>query len=139
MLPPGLSYRQRKKFLFDAKYYPWEEPLLYKLYGDGIYKRCLPEDEVHSVLHHCDASTYGGHFGSDKTITKILQVGFYWPTLFKDKRKSIMSLISKRHEMPQSGILEVELFDVWGMNFRGPFPHSHNNLYIRVVVDYVFK
>jgi len=26
----GLSHQQRKKFLFDAKYYVWEEPLLYK-------------------------------------------------------------------------------------------------------------
>ena len=36
-LPPGLSYPQKKKFLADAKYYVWEEPLLYKLCVDGIY------------------------------------------------------------------------------------------------------
>jgi len=39
--------------------------------------------------------------------------------------------------MPQSGIPEVELFDVWGIDFVGPFPPSHNNLYILVAVDYV--
>jgi len=44
----------------------------FKLCGDGIYKRCLLEDEVHSVLHHYHASTYGVHFGPDKTITKVL-------------------------------------------------------------------
>jgi len=32
VLPPGLSHQQRKKFLFDANYYIWEKPLLYKLY-----------------------------------------------------------------------------------------------------------
>ena len=41
--------------------------------------------------------------------------------------------------MPQSGILKVELFDVWGIDFVGLFPPSHNNLYIIVMVDYVFK
>jgi len=41
--------------------------------------------------------------------------------------------------MPQQGILEVELFDVWGIDFMGPFPPSYNNLYILVVVDYVSK
>jgi len=41
--------------------------------------------------------------------------------------------------MPQSGILEVELFDVWGIDFVGPFPPSHNNIYILVVVDDVSK
>jgi len=41
--------------------------------------------------------------------------------------------------MPQSGILEVELFDACGIDFMGPFPPAHNKLYILVVVDYVFK
>jgi len=26
----------------------------------------------------------GGHFSSKKTTAKILQCGFYWPTMFKD-------------------------------------------------------
>jgi len=47
--------------------------------------------------------------------------------------------LSKMHEMPQSGIFKVELFDVWWIDFMGPFPPSHNNLYILVVVDYVSK
>ena len=41
--------------------------------------------------------------------------------------------------MPQTGILEVELFDVWGLDFMGPFPPSFGNLYILVAVDYVSK
>jgi len=77
----------------------------------------------------------------------MLQAGFYWPTLFKDTRKFVMTCdrcqqtgnIFKRHEIPQSGMLEVELFDVWGIDFVDPFPPPHNNLYILVVVDYVFK
>ncbi|XP_042388061.1 uncharacterized protein LOC121980164 [Zingiber officinale] len=47
--------------------------------------------------------------------------------------------ISKRHEMPLNSILEVELFDVWGIDYMGPFPPSHNNIYILVAVDYVSK
>ena len=41
--------------------------------------------------------------------------------------------------MPQCGILDVELFKMWGIDVMGPFPLSHNNLYILVAVDYVFK
>jgi len=37
----------------------------------------LPKKEVYSVRHHYHASTYGGHFGPDKTIAKVLQAGFY--------------------------------------------------------------
>jgi hypothetical protein len=36
-------------------------------------------------------------------------------------------------------ILEVEIFDVWGIDFMGPFPSSRGNEYILVAVDYVSK
>ena len=36
-------------------------------------------------------------------------------------------------------ILEVELFDLWGLDFMGPFPPSYNNLYILLAVDHVSK
>ena len=41
--------------------------------------------------------------------------------------------------MPLTNILEVELFDVQGIDFMGPFVPSYGNLYILVVVDYVSK
>ena len=36
-------------------------------------------------------------------------------------------------------ILVVEIFDVWGIDFMGPFPNSFGFLYILVAVDYVSK
>jgi hypothetical protein len=33
----------------------------------------------------------------------------------------------------------VEAFDIWGMDFMGPFPNSFNNSYFLVAVDYVSK
>ena len=51
-----------------------------------------------------------------------------------------MGNISRRNEMPQNPILEVEVFDCWGIDFLGPFnPPSHGNSYILVAVDYVSK
>ena len=41
--------------------------------------------------------------------------------------------------MPLHGILVVQLFDVWGIDFMGPFPSSLGNLYILLGVDYVSK
>ncbi|KAA3483770.1 Pol polyprotein [Gossypium australe] len=38
--------------------------------------------------------------------------------------------------MPQTGILEVKVFDVWGIDFMGPFPSSFDNQYILLVVHY---
>ena len=50
-----------------------------------------------------------------------------------------MGSISKRDEPHLQPILEVELFDIWGMDFMGHFPSSFRNLYILLVVDYVLK
>ena len=47
--------------------------------------------------------------------------------------------LSKRDEPPLKPILEVELFDIWGMDFMGPFPSSFSNLYILLALDYVSK
>ena len=33
----------------------------------------------------------------------------------------------------------IELFDVWGIDFMGPFVSSHGMKYILVAVDYVSK
>ena len=41
--------------------------------------------------------------------------------------------------MPMSPILIIELFDVWGIDFMGPFPSSFGHLYILLAVDYVSK
>ena len=50
-----------------------------------------------------------------------------------------MGSISKQDELPLQPILEVEMFDIWGMDFMGHFPSYFSNLYILLVVDYVSK
>jgi hypothetical protein len=35
--------------------------------------------------------------------------------------------------------LELELFDVWGIDYMGPFPKSRQCEYILVAIDYVSK
>ncbi|KAL5850223.1 hypothetical protein ACOSQ4_008236 [Xanthoceras sorbifolium] len=99
------------------------------------------------MLLHCHSLECGEHFSASKTATKVLQSGFYWPSIFQDTRRFIDSCdrcqrtgnISHRNQMPLNPILKVELFDLWGVDFMGPFPMSFNNQYILVAVDYVSK
>ena len=147
VLPKDLTYQQRKKFKSDVKHYFWEEPFLFKIGIDGIYRRCVPFEEVSPILAHCHSSAYGGHASYSKTVAKVLQAGFYWPSIFKDARSFVLACnqcqrtgnITKRNEMPLNPILEVEIFDVWGIDFMGPFPPSRGYEYILVAVDYVSK
>ena len=131
VMPPEFSYQQRKKLRTDSMFYIWDDPLLFKRGADMIIRRCVPESEQGKILQECHASPYGGHLAGNKTSHKILQSGFYWPTIFKDRFEWVklcdqcqrMGNISTRHEMPLHGIL----------------PSSFGNLYILLPVDYDSK
>ena len=47
--------------------------------------------------------------------------------------------INSRDAMPLKSNLQVDIFDVWGVDFMGPFPMSEQCEYILVAVDYVSK
>ncbi|XP_010507594.1 PREDICTED: uncharacterized protein LOC104784237 [Camelina sativa] len=145
--PDNFTGYNKKRFMRELRRYYWDEPYLYKHCSDGVYRRCLAETEVPDVLFHCPGSDYAGHFATFKTVSKVLQAGFWWPTMFKDAHEFVTKSdacqregqISKRNEMPLNFILKVEVFDCWGIDFMGPFPSSYKNNYILVAVDYVSK
>ena len=147
VIPPEFNYQQRKRLFAHLKHYYWELHILYKHCIDQVIKRCVPEEEMESILNHCHTLACGGHFGGQRTVAKVLQSGFYLPSLFKDTHQFVsacdksqrMRSISKRDEQPLQVILEMELFDIWGMNFMGPFLSSFNHKYILWAVNYVSK
>ena len=112
-----------------------------------MIRRCVPKEEIESILDHCHSLACGGHFLGNRTAAKVLQSRFYWHTLFKDAHPFMSTCdkcqrigsISKRVELPLQPILKVELFGIRGMDFMGPFPSSFSNLYILLAIDYVSK
>ncbi|RVW77155.1 Transposon Ty3-I Gag-Pol polyprotein [Vitis vinifera] len=146
-VPSEWSAQDKRHFLAKIHAYYWEEPFLFKYCADQIIRKCVPEQEQSGILSHCHDSACGGHFASQKTAMKVIQSGFWWPSLFKDAhsmckacdRCQRLGKLTRRNMMPLNPILIVDIFDVWGIDFMGPFPMSFGHSYILVGVDYVSK
>ncbi|GJZ58920.1 reverse transcriptase domain-containing protein [Tanacetum coccineum] len=110
-------------------------------------RRCVAGDEIREILAHCHSGPTRGHHSASITGRKVYEAGFFWPSIFKDAKDYVMRCdacqrsgnISSRSEMPQNNIQVCDVFDIWGLDFMGPFPNSKGNKYILVAVDYVSK
>lgn len=126
-LPPDITYQHNKRLFHDVKHFYWDEPLIFKRGADGLSRCCVLQEEIESIINHFDFSSYGGHASTSKTCAKILQAGIYWPTIWCDVHYMVVNCnrcqhtgnISKHDEIPLNNILEVDVFDVWGIYFMG--------------------
>ncbi|GKF47639.1 reverse transcriptase domain-containing protein, partial [Tanacetum coccineum] len=142
IIPKGMTYQQKNKLFPDLKHYIWEEPYLFKVCSDGMIRRCVSGLETRTILDQCHHGPTGGHYEPNVTTKKVLDSGFYWPTIIKEAHTLVRLCeafqmtgnISKRDEMPLTNIQVYEIFDVWGIDFMGPFQKSHKFEYILVVV-----
>ncbi|GJZ78196.1 reverse transcriptase domain-containing protein [Tanacetum coccineum] len=147
VLGQRMSSQQKNKFFKDVKHYFWDDPYLFKICADQVIRRCVFGQEAHDILMACHNGPTGGHHGAKYSAKKVFDAGFYWPTIYRDAHDLVtrcdacqrQGKISQRDEMPQNAIQVCEIFDVWGIDFMGPFPSSRGNKYILVAVDYLSK
>nr|GEY47847.1 reverse transcriptase domain-containing protein [Tanacetum cinerariifolium] len=137
----------KNKFFKDVKHYFWDDPFLFKICADQVIRRCVHGQEAIDILKAFHHKPTGGHHGPNYTTKKVFDFGFYWPTIYRDAQDFVKSCdacqrqgkISQREEIPLNSIQVCEIFDVWGINFMGPFPSSRGNKYILVAVDCLSK
>ncbi|GJU55152.1 reverse transcriptase domain-containing protein [Tanacetum coccineum] len=143
----GMSSQQKKKFFKDVKHYFWDDPYLFRICADQVIRRCVYGQEAVDILTACHNGPTGGHHGANYTAKKVFDSGFYWPTIYRDAHDMVklcdscqrQGKISQKDKMPQNAIQVCEIFDVWGIEFMGPFSSSRGNKYILVAVDYLSK
>ncbi|GKE02791.1 reverse transcriptase domain-containing protein, partial [Tanacetum coccineum] len=112
-----MSSQQKKKFFKDVKHYFWDDPYLFRICVDQVIRRCVYGQEAVDILTACHNGPIGGHHGANYTAKKVFDAG----------------------RNASNAIQVCEIFDVWGIDFMGPFPSSRGNKYILVAVDYLSK
>ncbi|GJZ21249.1 reverse transcriptase domain-containing protein [Tanacetum coccineum] len=76
---------------------------------------CVFGQEALEILKACHEGPIGGHHSANITAQKVFDAD------------------------ASNAIQVCEIFDVWGIDFMGPFPSSRGNKYILVAVDYLSK
>jgi transposase InsO family protein len=142
-----LDRNSQRRIISESRKYFWDAPYLFKHGNDGVMRRCVPREKRLEILRKCHSTEYDGHYSHFRTQTKVLSSGFYWPEMHEDTKRYVASYlecqrignISQRNFMPLRYNLQIDLFDVWGIDFMGPFKNSYGFEQILVMVYYVSK
>ncbi len=123
---------------------------MYNSEKDGLLRHCVMQVKVSIVLEGCHANVYGRHFVDHAIGCKILMVGYWWPSLFKDlfnwvKHCDACQEVGKHlkfNSMILVPILSQTPFEKWCIDFVGPITPTLRNgkkRYILVAIEYVTK
>lgn len=99
-------------------------------------------------MNDCHSGECDGHLSRLATTQKILQVGYFWPSIFKDcinviQKCHSFQIFSKKmraHPTPLNHVVSVGPLAKWGIDFTTCNPPSvaiHH--YIIMVIDYFIK
>jgi len=113
---------------------------------DGMLLRCIDSMKFQMVLTRFHEGICRGHFAPATTTHRIMRVGYYWPTIFKDSYAMIRNYIScpifygkmKGAAMSLLSITIEGPFVQWGLDFIGPInpKSSKGHSYILAAIDY---
>ena len=81
---------------------------LFHIEADKQIQHCVFEDDIYEVLKAAHDGPCGGNFTDKITCHKVLQMGYYWPSIFRDVKNYVrrcdsfqhMGQLSRSDEMP---------------------------------------
>jgi len=88
-LPQHLFPSEKRRIIQESSKYSWISNELFKTGLDCVIRRCVREDEMPDILKACHDEQCGGHFADKMMAYKILSLGYYWPSLFKDTKQYV--------------------------------------------------
>lgn len=143
------SYLWRVYIPLESTQYVLWENALFKRGIDGRFLKCVDKEQHKKLFSTFHDQSYGGNFSSAVTIHKILRVGYYWPTLFRDASKWVgkgeayqtFTGRPKLASLPLNLVVIDEPFQQWGLDFIGTLnpPSSVGHTHVLTVTKYFNK
>ncbi|XP_023924424.1 uncharacterized protein LOC112035820 [Quercus suber] len=122
-----------------------------QLYRRGFsqpYLKCLEEEEAKYVLEEVHGGICGDHMGSRSLVRKIVQAGYFWPTMQQDASDFVKKCDSCQRygniqRVPGERMTTISSpwpFAQWGIDIMGPLPQGKRQVkFLLVAIDYFTK
>ncbi|GJT34460.1 reverse transcriptase domain-containing protein [Tanacetum coccineum] len=130
-----------------AKYAMINETL-YKKSFLGPWLRCVRPLQANYVLREIHEGSCSMHSGPRSVVAKVIQTGYYWPTMHKDARNLIRECNDRQIHRPvprnpQQNLTPITSpwpFYKWGIDIAGPFLEGPGKVkFLIVAIDYFTK
>jgi hypothetical protein len=92
-----MNPKERRTLKMKSNKYVLIIDILFRRNYDGILLRCVDERKAQELMKEFHEGICGGHFAPTSMAHKIIRVGFYWPSAFKDSYASIRKCVSCQH------------------------------------------
>lgn len=144
-----MNASQRRRFKIHAQNYTKINQVLYRRNHDSILLRCVPTTQITKLIDEFHSGVFEGHYFEYTIVGKIIQAGYYWPTMFKDAfakaqnyEKCQRYVGRKRNAALPLELIQVEEpFQQWGIDFiRAINPNSSSeHKFILTATDFFTK
>ncbi|XP_022042055.1 uncharacterized protein LOC110944716 [Helianthus annuus] len=128
----------------------------YVLQGETLYKkgylvpllRCVGPEQSQYLVKEVHEGICGAHFGARSVVAKLMNLGYFWPSMHRDTTKllrkcdacQIHAPVPKSPKHDLVPITSAWPFYKWGMDIVGQFPPSKAGVkFLFVAIDYFTK
>ncbi|GJV12438.1 reverse transcriptase domain-containing protein [Tanacetum coccineum] len=121
---------------------------LYKKSFLGPWLRCVGPLQANYVLREIHEGSCSMHSGPRSVVAKVIQTGYYWPTMHIDARNLIRECndcqthrpVPRNPQQNLTPITSPWPFYKWGIDIAGPFPEGPGKVkFLIVAIDYFTK
>ncbi|KAK1424789.1 hypothetical protein QVD17_20127 [Tagetes erecta] len=131
-----------------AEHYVIEDNVLYKKSYLSPLLRCVGPEQSNYLIREIHEGICGAHAGPRSVVTRLMNLGYYWPTMHKDASEEISKCEGCQLHAPVKTNPKHDLVPVmaawpffkWGMDIVGPFLEAAGRVkFLLVAIDYFIK
>ena len=119
-----MASKKRRALWLKSTSYQVIDGVLFRKNYDGVFFRCLEHEDVAKVVKELHDGPAGRNYLGDTIAHKILRVGYYWPTLFKDAHAYVRKCDTCQRSggrlvkaaRPLQPVIVSKPFEQWGID-----------------------